>query len=299
MSKRSWLASLLTTALLLSGFPAGAAPNDYRADIESWRLEREERLKADGGWLTVVGLEWLEEGDNRFGGAPSNQVVLPSSVPARAGVIRFRGGRADVEVEPGVEVLVDGKPVTSMELHADTSGAAEVLKLGSVWMHLIERQGRFGLRVKDMNSRRRREFTGLDWYPIEETYRIEARFVPHPQPETIPITNVLGQVEDYTSPGYAEFTLDGRLWRLHPVLNSPDSEELFFIFRDATSPGESYGAGRYLYAELPKHGAVVLDFNKAYSPPCAFTDFATCPLPPKQNRLPVRIEAGEKKPRDH
>ena len=137
----------------------------------------------------------------------------------------------------------------------------------------------------------------MQWYPVDEAHRVTARWVAHPTPQTIPIANVLGQVDELPTPGYAAFTIGGAEVRLHPVLETPDAKELFFIFKDATSGKDTYPAGRYLYTPLPADGELVLDFNKAYSPPCAFTPYATCPLPPPQNRLKVRIEAGEKKPR--
>jgi uncharacterized protein (DUF1684 family) len=162
-------------------------------------------------------------------------------------------------------------------------------------MFVIQRGDRYGIRLKDKNSRFRREFTGLHYFPVREQYRLTARFVPDAR--KIPIPNILGQTESVSSPGYVEFTLDGRKLRLTPVEESPGS--LFFIFRDLTSGKETYGSGRFLDTDMPKNGQVVLDFNKAYNPPCAFTPFATCPLPPKENRLPVRIEAGEMKYGDH
>jgi hypothetical protein len=150
--------------------------------------------------------------------------------------------------------------------------------------------------LKDNASARRREFAGLKWYPVSEAHRVVARFVPHASPKTIPIANVLGQEDAQPSPGYVVFRIGDRELRLEPILEDPDAKELFFIFKDATAGRDTYPAGRYLYTALPKDGTVTLDFNKAYSPPCAFTAYATCPLPPPQNRLAVRIEAGEKKP---
>jgi uncharacterized protein (DUF1684 family) len=274
-----------------------AATSPYVAEVEQWRAKREERLKADGGWLTVTGLFWLKDGANTFGSAPGNTIVLPASAPARAGVIDFSGGKATVRVEPGVRILSGDKPVTTMDLRADTAkGGPDVLVLGPLSLQVIERGGRYGIRLKDNEARQRRAFAGLAWYPVREDHRVVARFVPHPTPKTIPIANVLGQEDQLPSPGSAVFTLAGRELRLDPILESPDAKELFFIFKDGTAGRDTYPAGRYLYTELPKDGVVTLDFNKAYSPPCAFTAFATCPLPPPQNRLPIRIEAGEKKP---
>jgi len=276
---------------------AAAAATPYVAEVEQWRAKRLERLQADDGWLTVSGLFWLKDGANTFGYARGNDIVLPASAPPRAGVLHFSGGKATVRVEPGVHILSGGKPVTSMELRADTSsGGPDVLVLGPLSLQVIERGGRYGIRLKDNQSAGRRAFAGLTWYPVSEAHRVVARFVPNPAPKTIPIANVLGQEDQMPSPGYVVFKIGDTELRLDPVLEEPDAKELFFIFKDPTAGRDTYPAGRYLYTDLPKDGAVTLDFNKAYSPPCAFAAYATCPLPPPQNRLPVRIEAGEKKP---
>ena len=171
-----------------------------------------------------------------------------------------------------------------------------MLVLGPVSLQVIERGGRFGIRMKDNQSAQRRAFAGLTWYPVSEAHRVVARFVPHSEKKTIAIANVLGQEDQMASPGYAVFKIGDKEVRLDPVLEEPDAKELFFIFKDQTAGRDTYPAGRFLYTDLPKDGTVVLDFNKAYSPPCAFTAYATCPLPAPQNRLAVRIEAGEKKP---
>jgi len=165
--------------------------------------------------------------------------------------------------------------------------------VGDLSMYVIERGGRYAIRLKDKNSKSRREFTGLKWYPIQKSYRVTATFVEYDPPKQVQVPNILGETENLPSPGYASFTLNGKKVRLDPVLEEPDAKELFFIFRDLTSGERTYPSGRFMYAEMPKEGKIVLDFNKAYNPPCAFTPYATCPLPPKQNKLPVRIEAGE------
>jgi hypothetical protein len=185
-----------------------------------------------------------------------------------------------------VTLRMDG---TTRALRTDTDSSPDIVTLGSLTMFVIERGGRYGIRLKDRNSRFRKEFTGLDYFPLDESYRVQARFVP--EPRKIPVLNILGQTEEMPSPGHVEFELAGRTLRLTPVQDSPD--KLFFIFRDLTSGRETYGSGRFLYTNMPKAGRVELDFNKAYNPPCAFTPFATCPLPPKENRLPVRLAAGE------
>jgi uncharacterized protein (DUF1684 family) len=287
----------VSAVTLLAGLVAPAADPGYRADVEKWRQQREARLKSDDGWLAVAGLFWLEEGSNRFGSGPGNAVTLPAgAAPGVAGGFELRQGKVTVRVEPDVALTANGKPVTVMALKPDDPGPPDVLKLGRLSMQVIVRGGRYGIRLKDPEAETRRSFTGLRWFPVRDELRVSARFVRWPAPRTIPIPNVLGQVNDLPSPGYVEFTVGGRPLRLEPVLEEPGAEELFFIFRDQTAGKETYPAGRFLYAPMPRDGSVVLDFNKAYSPPCAFTAYATCPLPPPQNRLDVRIEAGEKDP---
>ena len=283
-------------AVVAAGLASPAFADDaYRSEVRKWREGRETRLKADGGWLTLAGLFWLKEGPNRFGADPAGDVVLPEgSAPAKAGVFELKGEQVTVALEPGANGRIGGKPVAgAVAMRPDTSGSPDVLEMGTLSLNVIKRGDRHGIRLKDRNSAARRDFTGLKWFDVQEEYRVEARWVSHPQPKPVRVPNVLGQTESMPSPGYAEFTLGGKAMRLDGVLEDPHAEQLFFILRDQTSGKETYGAGRFLYADMPKAGKVVLDFNKAYSPPCAFTPYATCPLPPPQNWMPVRVEAGE------
>jgi uncharacterized protein (DUF1684 family) len=286
----------LAAAILVAGLggPAGA-DEAYRAEVQKWRADRETRLKADGGWLTLAGLFWLKEGPNRFGTDPAGDIVLPeASAPAKAGVFELKGDQVTLTLLPGAIGKIGTKPVSgTVTMRADSSGSPDVLEMGTLSLSVIERGGKLGIRLKDKNSPIRKGFTGLKWFEIDEAYRVEARWVSYPQPKPVKVPNVLGQSEAMPSPGYAEFTLNGKPVRLDGVLEDPHAEQLFFILRDQTSSKETYGAGRFLYSDLPKAGKVVLDFNKAYNPPCAFTPFATCPLPPPQNWMPVRVEAGE------
>ena len=282
--------------LVLVGLAAGIGADEaYRAEVEKWRANREARLKADGGWLSLAGLFWLNEGPNRFGTDPAGDIVLPEgSAPAKAGVFELKAGQVTVALLPGASGRLAGQPVSSpTAMRPDTSGTPDVLEMGTLSMNVIKRGDKYGIRLKDKNSAVRRGFLGLKWFDVKEDYRVEARFVSYPQPKPVKVPNVLGQSESMPSPGYAEFTLNGKSVKLDGVMEDPQAEQLFFILRDQTSGKETYGAGRFLYAELPKAGKIVLDFNKAYSPPCAFTPYATCPLPPPQNWMPVRVEAGE------
>jgi uncharacterized protein (DUF1684 family) len=291
-SPRSFVASSLLLAALAPALSAQDAA--YRAEVEKWRTQREERLKADGGWLTVSGLFWLHDGVNPFGSAPTNEIVLPPRSPERAGVFELRQGKVTARMMAGVPATVGGQPLTSKELKSDSAGAPDVITMGRLTLHIIQRGQRFGVRLKDMDSAARRDFQGLQWFPVDEAYRITARFVPYAPPRPLSVPNILGEIEEMRSPGYAVFTLQGKEVRLEPVLETAGAQELFFIFRDQTAGKGTYPAGRFLYSSLPRDGTVTLDFNKAYNPPCAFTRFATCPLPPKGNKLDLPIGAGEK-----
>jgi uncharacterized protein (DUF1684 family) len=282
---------ILFAALTLFHLQAGS--QDYRAEIQQWRRYRLAALQADDGWLTVVGLFWLKEGRNTVGAGPANDIVLPKgSAPGLVGDFEFQSGKTTFRAANGVEITVNAKPASTATLKPDTSGAPDMLRIRDLTMYVIERGGRYAIRLKDKNSEARRNFHGLDYFPVNEHYRVRAKFVPYKPPRKMSIPNILDGTEEDISPGYVVFKLDGREFRLVPV-NSGDM--LFFIFKDQTAGRETYPAGRFLYTRLPEKGEVELDFNKAYNPPCAFTDFATCPLPPQENILPVRIEAGEKR----
>ena len=276
---------------LAAGVLAGdQAPNGYQASIDRWRQDREARLKADGGWLTVAGLFWLKDGVNSAGSSSTSAIVVPR-VPAHVGDFDFEGGKTTFKADPAVEVNVNGKPATTASLRSDSdAGGPDQVTVGRLTMFVIHRGARYAIRLKDLDSEFRGSFKGLHWYPVREDYRVTARWVAYDKPHNIAVPNILGETEQEPSPGYAVFTLHGHEYRLDPVL---EGNQLFFIFRDQTSGKETYGSGRFLYTDLPKEGKVVLDFNKAYNPPCAFTPYATCPLPPKQNRLAVRLDAGE------
>jgi uncharacterized protein (DUF1684 family) len=237
----------------------------FAAGYPEWRASYEASLKAPDGWLSVAGLSWLHEGENT--------VDLPNQKEI---VLRLDKGKVVYE---------------KRQLKSDATEHPDVLKFGDISLTVIERGGKVGVRLRDPNAETRRDFTGCKWFPADPAWRIKAGWVAYPKPKTIAITNILGMTDQEPSPGYAEFSLQGKTMRLEPVL---EDGELFFMFKDATSARTTYGAGRFLYAALPKGNEVELDFNKATNPPCAFTAFATCPLPPKQNILAVAIEAGEK-----
>jgi uncharacterized protein (DUF1684 family) len=280
---------ILLASLLVLAAACREHDKAFDAEENKWRETRQKSLTRENGWLTLVGLDWLREG--------MNDVKLPST-PTVVAHVALAGGKATLQADPAM--TIDGKPVAApIELKDDADPHPTVVHAGSLSFLFIKRADRNGeryaLRVKDPNSDARQHFKGLDYFPADAGYRVPARFEPYNPPKKLAITNVLGMVSDETSPGVLVFNLDGKEYRLEPILEQGE-KDLFLIFRDGTSGKETYGAARYLYAHpVGADGKTVVDFNHAYNPPCAFTPYATCPLPPPQNRLPIRIEAGEKK----
>lgn len=273
--------------VVMLGF--GATAGNYPREVEHWRAEHQKKLAAEDGWLTVVGLDWLKEGENRVGADASGEVVLPpGSAPQRVAVIRLHAGKVVLHPTPGVPLTLNGKPASEATLREDD----DILAINRLKFYVIRRGDRTGIRLKDNDSAARKHFQGLTWYPVDPAWRIQARFTPWTSPHTLGFHNTIGQEETEPSPGYVTFQKDGREFRLEAML---DEGKLFFVLRDETSGKTTYGASRFLYAEPPKDGMVWLDFNQAENPPCAFTAYATCPLPSPQNRLALAITAGEKK----
>ncbi|HVS83951.1 MAG TPA: DUF1684 domain-containing protein [Pyrinomonadaceae bacterium] len=270
-------------------------PAAYTKEIEQYRAERLAELKSDSGWLSLIGLFWLKEGENKFGSDPANEIVLPKEKVSRvAGVFVLKSGVVRLEAPANSNINASDKPVTSLELKSDVDDKPTVLHLGSLSLQIIKRGDKLGVRVKDKDNPARSAFAGIEAYPADLKWRVEARFEPYNPPKPMPIVNVLGMASGEDSPGAVAFEVDGKAFRLDAI-KEKDEPKLFMIFADNTSGKETYPAGRYLYVDPPDpSGRIIIDFNKAYSPPCAFTKFATCPLPPKQNRLPFAIEAGEK-----
>jgi uncharacterized protein (DUF1684 family) len=263
----------------------------YHDDVRRWRTSMEASLRAEDSWLTLIGLFWLQEGANRFGSAPENEIVLPAGkAPTIAGSFELAGGEVWLRTAGDAPVLVNGQPSADIPLRADADGAPDFVTLGDLEMFVIRRGDRFAIRARDRNHPARAAFSGRRWYTVDDAYCVTAAFAPHAAPTTFSILTVLGTVEERHSPGSLTFELRGQQHRLDALV---EGDQLFIIFRDQTSGATTYPAGRYLKAALPLDGAVTLDFNRAYSPPCAFTDFATCPLPPPQNRLSILVEAGE------
>jgi uncharacterized protein len=293
--------SLLALATPASPQPGAAvsAPSTSdsaeQADIAAWRAQRVRSLTSEEGWLTLVGLFWLKDGDNSFGRSAGNALVLDNpSLPGAAGTFRLAAHQVRFVAQPGSNITHNGQPVSSIDLTSDAQGAPTVLECGSLRFFVIERVGNIGVRVRDLNNPRRVGFRGLSYFPVSADWVLNARFERYEPARHIRIVNVLGMEDDSLSPGALVFTRNGHEWRLDTVQESPDANELFIMFADGTSGHETYGGGRFMYIPVPQGDHAQLDFNRAYNPPCALNEFATCPLPPPQNRLKLRVEAGEK-----
>ncbi|HJW05643.1 MAG TPA: DUF1684 domain-containing protein [Rhodanobacter sp.] len=292
--------SLFVAAAILgvATVPATTIDN-YKQGIEQWRAGRIERLTAPDGWLSLVALEWLKEGANRIGSAADNDLVLGVG-PAHLGVVTLeRDGSLRIVLDKDSGATIDGNAVGAATLvddaHVEGDAAPTRVAFGSASFYVIDRDGRKGLRVKDTEAPSRRHFAGIDAFAIDPSWRIEASWVPAPPGETLEMGTAIGTIDKYPVPGKLEFSRDGKHFELLPVIEVPGDAQYFIVFADRTSGKETYGAARFLYVDPPQDGKVVLDFNKAYNPPCAFTPFATCPLAPPENRLDLRVTAGEKK----
>lgn len=286
---RRWVQAALCglAVVMASGMPAA---QDYAAEIESWRIDREERLQADDGWLTVAGLFFLNEGDNSFGASPLNDVVLRTG-PAHAGIFTLRNDAITVRAPEGETLSVDGRDVAAAQLRPYEGRERPTIALGPLSLFGHYSGDRLAIRMRDRDSDIRRGFAGLQWYPVDESFKVPGIYIPHDEPYTMALPNILGDVETFRTSGSVALTVDGEELRMTAV---DSGGRLWFIFRDLTSGSETYPAARFLYADVPNpDGRTTVDFNRAYNPPCAFNPHTTCPLPPRENRLPVRIEAGE------
>jgi uncharacterized protein (DUF1684 family) len=273
---------------------AVATPPDpaYRKEVEKWRAKHEADYRRD--YVGLAGLFSLQPGVNSAGSGASNAIVLPKATPSTIGRFVLTGDRVRFEPQAGVKVTLKGTPVTGpIELkHDEDKDGADVIEVSGVglWVHLSG--ARRTIRMRDDRGETARSFAGFRWFPVDEKYRVTAKFIKDPTAQDVHIPNQLGDDAVYKTEGVVEFTLDGQTVRLRPMTTRPN--RFYFIFRDATSGKETYGTARFLYSDLRSDGTTVLDFNTAYNPPCSFNPFTTCPLPPQENRLKVRIPAGEK-----
>jgi uncharacterized protein len=291
MAPGTFALTLASSALIVVGLAAAAEP-PYRQEVEKWRAKHEADYRRE--YVGLAGLFSLKPGINTAGSAASNALVLPKSAPATIGRFVLNGEQVRFEPQPGVTVMLKGAPIAGpIELRHDEAkdGPDEIQANGiGLWVHLSG--DRRTIRMRDDNGEIARSFKGFHWFPIDGQYRVTARFIKDPKPQDIHIPNQLGDDTVYKTEGVVEFTLSGQTVRLRPMTTRPN--RFYFIFRDGTSGKETYGTARFLYSDLRSDGTTVLDFNEAYNPPCAFNPFTTCPLPPPENRLKVRILAGEK-----
>jgi hypothetical protein len=272
--------------------PAPDEVAKHAAEVRAWRERRLERLTAEDGWLTLVGLEWLSTGANTVGSDPGNRIQLPGG-PAEWGRVILEDGEIRFDNASGAEVNVDGSAVDSAVLVPDNEGEPTVVRAGTLSFHVIQR-GSYALRVQDSQAPARIRFQGIGTYDTRHDWCIEARFMRAEPGTTIEIGDVLGQITPMPVYGQIEFERDGKTHRL-VGLGDESSESVWFIFADRTNGRGTYGAGRFLYSDgMPQTDMLLIDFNKAYNPPCAFSEYSTCPLPPQQNRLDLAVTAGEK-----
>jgi uncharacterized protein (DUF1684 family) len=272
----------LFAAVLMSAETAAS----YTDTVRAWQKHRDVGLRSENGWLTLVGLFWLKPGDNTIGSAPASDFVLPKTAPAKVGTLHWANDKVTLTEPSGTQKSLsfdDNKP--------------DVVKAGSVSFFVIKRGDRMGIRAKDSASPTLKNFEGMSYFPINTAMRFEAKLIPDVQ--KIPILNVLGQTEMEESPGWVEFTYQGHAYRLRPIYeDTANGKTLYFLFKDLSNKTQTYPAGRMLNVPLPVNGVVDLDFNRAYNPPCTFTPYATCPLPPKENHLSFAVNAGELRYKD-
>jgi uncharacterized protein len=278
-----------------------AITESWKQELLDWRVKHVAELQKPDGWLSLAGLDWLAAGDNSFGGAADDKIHL-AGAPQQLGVLRLKDDTVELVAPPTgfpAGFLVGGAAATPQVLRtdADHDKQAVHMTVGTLNMYVIRRADRFALRVKDSHSQALREFHGLTWYEPDAAYRVTAKWIPYNPVKKMTLLNMTGASYEAPVPGAAEFQLAGATYRLEPVLEE-DPSKLFFILRDTTSASTTYGASRFLYTALPSGGVgqageLVLDFNHLENPPCAYTSFATCPLPPAGNRLPIALPVGE------
>jgi hypothetical protein len=319
-----WLGAAPAMAQSSPATAAAGTEDDgaWRQELAAWRAQREHQLAAPDGWLTLVGLEWLKPGFNSFGTAADNQIRIRAKAPEHMGLFTVSGttgskstntkakaGAQAAASKPIIQLLspaggfppdltIDGQPAREGPLAIDSKPST--IAWHGLTLAVLPRGDRFALRIKDSDAPTRTGFHGLNWYAPDPRFRVTARWIPFTPPRIEKIPTIIGTTLDLPAPGIAEFTLNGKTLQLEPVIEAGEAGTLFFILRDTTSQTTTYGAARFLHTGLPSNGLgqpgeLTLDFNRLENPPCAYTPYATCPLPPEQNRLPVALEAGEER----
>jgi uncharacterized protein (DUF1684 family) len=288
--------------LVLSVFIFGLCNNIFSADddnefykqVQAWHERRINSLKSETGWLSLAGLYWLKQGANTFGSARDNDIIFPEDTPKYMGTITLQDSIVTLSVNDSVPVMNDSVRVTQMQLINDNDENPTDLSYDKYTWYIIKRQDKYGIRLKNREHPRLKNFTDIERYPVDIKWRIKARLQKYDPPKDIKVTNVLGQVEELPCPGKLVFEIDGQPYSIDPFPTS-NGKRYWIIFGDATNEIETYGGGRYLYIDaVDENGETYIDFNQCYNPPCAFTPYSTCTLPPRQNILPVKVTAGEK-----
>jgi len=300
-NKLQLLLALLLFSLLLGwikpGIAATISKNDNKNFIKDemkWREKRDKQMRSQDSWLTIAGLYWLKEGENSFGTDPANKIILPQdSAPLLAGKFLFNKGIITVVTQLGVILKVQNIPITHKILKTYDSGKPDIIALNDLRMWVIKRSGKYAIRLRYLNTRAYKNYQKLDYFPPSEKYKIVADFIPYSNPKKVTVNTEIGTKSQMSSPGYVKFKINSQEFQLEAF--NGDSKKLFFIFKDETNGKDTYEASRFMESNLLDGGKVDLNFNRAYNPPCAFTPYATCPLPPPQNYLKICIEAGEKK----
>ena len=261
-------------------------------EIEAWRAEHEESYTHN--WVTIEGLHFLKPGTQSAGSAPDNDVILIASLPEHLGTFTVASDEVTFDPAPGAPITINGETAASaIVLRDDGAEEPDVIEANGASVVAHRSGTRLSLRVRDPNGERAQAFQGFEWFPISRDYRVLGRFIPDATPRNLPVVNTFGDVDTYETEGVVEFTLNGEVLRLRPFTTEPG--RFYFVFNDASSGNETYEAARFLYSDLRQDGTTILDFNEAYNPPCSFNPFTTCPIPLPENRLPVKVLAGEKK----
>lgn len=264
----------------------------YISQIKEWHNKRIENLKKENGWLNLVGLFELKQGENKFGSNKNNNIVFPEGkAPDYIGTFTLKDSVVTVKINKGVDVKSNGNIVTTLELKNDMQGVPTVLEYGTLRWFIIKRGDDYFVRLRDVDAPLVKSFKGIDTYPINSDWKLEAKLLPFNPPKKVSVANILGKVEEDISPGTLVFTKDGKEYSFDALY---EGDQYFIIFADETSGNGTYGAGRFLYADkVDSTGKTIIDFNEAFNPPCVFTKYATCPLPLKQNHLKMKVTAGE------
>lgn len=293
---KRFLICLILAMVLMNGCENQKQPridDEYIKQIEKWRTERFNRLKSPDSWLSLAGLFWLEKGENTFGSDMDNDFVIEKKeIPPRIGIFSLKDESVSFKSAKGVRISHGDKMIEEISMRHDAQGKPTVLKLGSFSWYVIKRGDKLGIRLKDSRHPRIQRLKQIDAFPVDRNWNIKAVLERYDKPKIIRIPTVLGTIEKQSSPGVLVFEIEGSKYQLHP---SGSDGDLFVIFGDLTNTHETYGGGRFLVIDKPdKNGTTWIDFNKAYNPPCVFSPYATCPLPPEENQLAIRIVAGEK-----